>query len=131
MSENTIANLQNEIKRLEAERDAIGLKLTQEWQGVFAAIAGDTMECLETVKEVELNVPGHPFYHGKMSVLVHMRALATPDEKRFANGAPLLAELTQLRALAAAVQAHRDSREGIETYQAMFAALEEWEKVQR
>lgn len=77
------ARIQDLLAAAWSERDGIGLKITREWQQVIAWLAEDVMGSLETVKELDLGIPGHPYFHGKMSVLRHFRELADEDEKRF------------------------------------------------
>ena len=61
------------------------LALAREWQQTIAALALDTVECLEIVTEIDLKpgLKGHPYYHGKMSLLQTLRHLADEDVKRF------------------------------------------------
>lgn len=65
--------------------EALALILAREWQQTIAALALDTVECLQIVKEVELKpeLEGHPYYWGKMALLRTLRPLADADVKRF------------------------------------------------
>lgn len=87
------------------EQNAMALILAREWQQAIAALALDTTECLEIVKEIELKpgLTGHPFYWGKMSLLTTFRELADADVKRFETpgAVALLAELDAAREIVA------------------------------
>jgi hypothetical protein len=67
------------------EQNAAALLLAREWQQIIAALAADTMDCLEMVIELTLKpeLKGHPFYWGKMGLLQTLRPLADSDVQRF------------------------------------------------
>lgn len=67
----------------EAEQRA-ALEVTKEWGLVIATLATSVMECLETVKEIQMKPGiGHPFYRGQMSLLMTLRRMCDDDLRRF------------------------------------------------
>lgn len=85
------------------ERNAAALVLAREWKQAIVALMTDTLENLETVKEIELKpeLQGHPYFHGKASILRTLKELADSDEERFATpeAAKLVRDLERARVI--------------------------------
>lgn len=93
-------------------QSALALLVTKEWQGHIAALAADTAQSLETVVSLELREPGHPFYHGKMSLLRLFRELADMDEQRFSDGVDLFGTIERMKKALQAILAYDTEHNG-------------------
>lgn len=85
------------------ERNAAALVLAREWQQAIAALAADVTESLETVVELTLKpeLQGHPYFWGKMSLLLTFRDLADADVERFSTpeAAKIVKDLERARVI--------------------------------
>lgn len=120
-----IERLRAELAEAQAERDAIGLRITREWQKIVDVLIEATKDDLAQNRIEGLIEYGPRFYAGKLSVLQHFREMIGDDLRRFSNGAALLAELAAARKV---VEAAREIRNADAMQCGLFDALAAYDK---